>query len=227
MENSNENGNEPDWDQEDPFNPDEHYSGKKGDDEGGGYKTPPPPPGIHALVIEQWEWKQGKKGPYINMAFSVQAEGTPYHKYWIWDVLSLSDGAMGRWAAIFKALGWTQEYGTINRHDDNALKSWFDQGTIIYAKTKLETWERKRRAKVAFYIPADESPAAQSGPPGQAAPPQQPAPQNPNAHDDRPHGGAPGPGYGDVNDPFSSDFEQQDGQSPPGGSVADDDDMPF
>ena len=135
---------------------------------GGGENDDPPPAGKKEGRIINWEWREGKKGPYLNLAVEI-TEG-PYRSRWVWDILSTSPKAGFRWAQFFKALGWTPEFGAINRGDPDELSRWLDSGRRFefesfvdsYKKMNSETgrYETRRTAKVkAYFCPAaDEEP---------------------------------------------------------------------
>jgi len=203
----------------DPNNPSE------GGDGGRDYSVPPPP-AIYLLGIERWERLPSRSSEfdYVKIAFVIQYG--EFEKRWIWENLSMNPSVDWKWSQLFKALGWTEEHGLIDRDSDDELSRWFDSGLTLKAKTFVETRmamnhgtgcrEQQRNAKIKEFIEADGD--TDSMPLGGVS--------HGGGYQDP--GGDPGPGDGDVMDPFSSDFEPG-GQGGGGGMQGDDDDsdMPF
>lgn len=123
----------------------------------------PPPPSTYLFVVEQWEIKEGPKGPYVNIAYSIV--GGEYDGRWIWDTLSFSPKSGWRWAALFKALGWTTDHGPIDRNSDDELSRWFDSGKTFKARTWIDSYtkmnpttgirETKRIARIKKFLEPD------------------------------------------------------------------------
>ena len=190
--------------------------------EGGDRDWTPPPPSTYLFCIEQWEIKEGKKGPYVNIAYSII--GGQYDGRWIWDTLSFSPKAGWRWAALFKSLGWTVDHGPIDRNSDDELSRWFDSGKTFKARTFIDSYtavnretqrrETRRSAKIKKFLEpdGDTDPMPLPGEKTDGGPPRRPHGGRQDAHDDRAFDGAPGPGYGEG--------DQFQGQE-------EDDDMPF
>lgn len=150
---------EPDWNTEDPFDP-EAYSNRAAGGDGGRDRDAVPPPRKYPFQITQWEIREPQeegKYPYLNLALEIQQEG-PFKGKWIWDILSYSPKCAVQWSALWYALGWTPDHGTFDRTDPNVLASWLDAGITVWAKTKIDTWKGQRRAKIAYYINASEAP---------------------------------------------------------------------
>lgn len=197
----------------DPNNPSE------GSGDGSRDYSVPPPPSIYLLGIERWERLPSRSSEfdYVKIAFVIQYGD--FERRWIWENLSMNPSVDWKWAQLFKALGWTESHGLIDRDSDDELSRWFDSGLTLKAKTFIETRmamnhgtgcrEQQRNAKIKEFLDADGDTTSQ---PAFGAP------------------AGPGPGdQGDVMDPFSSDFEAGGGgdgaeQRHPRG---DDDDMPF
>ena len=210
--------------EEDPFDPsDPKYqpSGGSGGSGGGGSRYDvPPPAGRHPVIIDRWEMSEEPGGSgyhFINMAVSIQQEGN-WQGFFIWEILSYSPKSAARWAALFNSLGWTPAHGPFNRTDPNVLAQWFDSGILFWVQTKIETYKGKRKAKIAYYIPRNEQPAAgASGYPDNA----------PASRPSQDQGW--GNGGGRVQGDRMEDYQDPAGIDPfaPGDDPGDDEEMPF